>query len=188
MKVSWCSRCEHYLGKGKCPAFPDGIPREILWRSNAHTEIVPGQSGNLVFEPKNPEFEKKIKEKQENYLLDIIQNQEKLEQHFISDFYQLILAKTNIDDNWKTIGQTWKKAVLHGRRTQPVGFNFTNITIHTETQEFTAIINLSSSMKFTSYANKIHRIKCHESPLTFDEIIFTLDRNKNLNTEYIDKT
>lgn len=36
-------------GEHTCPAFPDGIPIEVLV-GEPHTEVVPGQTGTFVFE------------------------------------------------------------------------------------------------------------------------------------------
>jgi len=54
-------RCRHYLGVRQpdvtelnefhyCPAFPDGIPDEIAYGDNPHTEPLPGQGNTIVFE------------------------------------------------------------------------------------------------------------------------------------------
>jgi hypothetical protein len=43
-----CIQCKHLiiaLGPMKCDAFPDGIPDEILWGGNKHTEPFPGDHG-----------------------------------------------------------------------------------------------------------------------------------------------
>ena len=45
-----CFKCKHenWFSTG-CAAFPEGIPDEILL-SNKHSEPLPGQKNNLVFE------------------------------------------------------------------------------------------------------------------------------------------
>lgn len=47
-----CFDCKHLNGKAplKCAAFPDGIPKEILLGENDHTEPLPGQKNDIVFE------------------------------------------------------------------------------------------------------------------------------------------
>jgi len=42
-----CWKCTHYLGNGKCKAFPsgDGIPIEIMYRGFDHTKEYPGDNG-----------------------------------------------------------------------------------------------------------------------------------------------
>jgi len=52
-----CSSCKHFnVGNFNgltCRAFPKGIPDEILMNEKAHNKILPGQTGNYVFEEKN---------------------------------------------------------------------------------------------------------------------------------------
>ena len=40
-----CLRCKHWNGKGRCEAFPDGIPHEILTDEFDHKEPYPGDNG-----------------------------------------------------------------------------------------------------------------------------------------------
>ena len=50
-----CMWCKHYRwssGAG-CKAFPDGIPDEIWYSCNPHTEPLPGDHG-VQFEPIDP--------------------------------------------------------------------------------------------------------------------------------------
>lgn len=53
--------CKHYLGiiqpdgselteRNFCTAFPDGIPDEIAYGDDLHTEIHPDQDNDIVFE------------------------------------------------------------------------------------------------------------------------------------------
>ena len=39
-----CNSCVHNRGAGKCDAFPNGIPRELILR-NEHDTPYPGDSG-----------------------------------------------------------------------------------------------------------------------------------------------
>lgn len=54
-------KCKHYLGiiqpdgteqseTNCCKAFPKGIPDEIAYGDNQHTEVISGQVGTYVFE------------------------------------------------------------------------------------------------------------------------------------------
>lgn len=46
-----CFSCKHFDEiKGGCKAFPDGIPDEITSGDNDHSEPLPGQKNNIVFE------------------------------------------------------------------------------------------------------------------------------------------
>ena len=47
---SICLDCKHYIGEGKCKAFPDGIPEMILSNENDHSKQLPDQGNNIVFE------------------------------------------------------------------------------------------------------------------------------------------
>lgn len=48
-----CISCKHYnLETGTCKAFPKEIPDEIYYNSVDHTEPIPNQGNNIVFEPK----------------------------------------------------------------------------------------------------------------------------------------
>jgi len=40
-----CISCEHYLGVGKCEAFPKGIPEEIISGKVSHTKPYEGDRG-----------------------------------------------------------------------------------------------------------------------------------------------
>lgn len=46
-----CNRCKHFWGSTACFAFPEGIPADILHGENQHTEPLPDQGNNIVFEP-----------------------------------------------------------------------------------------------------------------------------------------
>jgi hypothetical protein len=46
-----CLQCIHYWGDKSCFAFPDGIPDEIMVGDNLHSEKLPNQQNNIVFEP-----------------------------------------------------------------------------------------------------------------------------------------
>jgi len=47
-----CADCKHLdENPGGCPAFPQGVPDEILSGENKHTEKHPDQKGDLVFTP-----------------------------------------------------------------------------------------------------------------------------------------
>jgi hypothetical protein len=47
-----CFRCKNYENIIGCPAFPEGIPDEILL-TNEHSEIIEGQIGKFIFDPIN---------------------------------------------------------------------------------------------------------------------------------------
>jgi len=58
-----CGNCKHYdikedpNNKGEslayCVAFPDGIPAKYEDNYFEHTEVLPGQTGDFVFEPRD---------------------------------------------------------------------------------------------------------------------------------------
>lgn len=48
-----CITCQNYNCNLTCIAFPNGIPQEILVGENDHTEPLPEQENNIVFEPIN---------------------------------------------------------------------------------------------------------------------------------------
>jgi hypothetical protein len=45
-----CFLCVHYWGDKSCFAFPNGIPNEIIVGDNMHTEPLPNQGNDLVFQ------------------------------------------------------------------------------------------------------------------------------------------
>ena len=48
-----CLGCKHFQSrKLACPAFPNGIPSDVLEGFLPHVEVLPGQKGAYVFEPK----------------------------------------------------------------------------------------------------------------------------------------
>lgn len=47
-----CYECANYIGGLKCLAF-DRIPNEILLDENDHSEPLPNQKNDIVYEPKN---------------------------------------------------------------------------------------------------------------------------------------
>jgi hypothetical protein len=53
IKIIVCFNCKNYIKDFKCMAFLDGIPEEILVGENDHTEPLPEQENNIVFEPIN---------------------------------------------------------------------------------------------------------------------------------------
>lgn len=54
-KLPWiCDACVHYDEETRtCPAFPDGIPLKPLKDPILHDEVLPGQVGDTVFQPKD---------------------------------------------------------------------------------------------------------------------------------------
>ena len=50
-----CTFCKHYNVGMSCIAFPNGIPEEILSGENDHTQPLPGQDNDIVFEEINEE-------------------------------------------------------------------------------------------------------------------------------------
>jgi|LakMenEpi03Aug12_release.lakeMendotaPanAssembly.Ray.scaffolds.fasta_scaffold206887_2 hypothetical protein len=52
-----CFLCVHYFGDKSCFAFPNGIPDEIIVGDNLHTEPLPNQGNDIVFEKINTDFE-----------------------------------------------------------------------------------------------------------------------------------
>ena len=45
-----CAGCKHYAGGCTCPAFPAGIPVELLSGDKSHREVISGQSSDITFE------------------------------------------------------------------------------------------------------------------------------------------
>jgi hypothetical protein len=45
-----CNRCIHYLGWGKCKAFPNRIPKLILLWKIPHDKVFNSQVGDFIFE------------------------------------------------------------------------------------------------------------------------------------------
>ena len=53
--------CKYYLGVKSdyfsvynyCKAFPDGIPRDIAYGSNTHSEVQKGQVGDFVYQKRS---------------------------------------------------------------------------------------------------------------------------------------
>ena len=67
----WVRKCKYYVGViqpdgtelteiNSCKAFPDGIPREISYEGNKHSEPLPDQDNDIVFEPIEDEFTEDI--------------------------------------------------------------------------------------------------------------------------------
>lgn len=53
-----CSSCKHFnRADGGCAAFPDGIPDEITGGENEHSEPLPGQKNNIVYQEAKPSDE-----------------------------------------------------------------------------------------------------------------------------------
>lgn len=48
--VKFCNNCKHKLPRGKCTAFPDGIPFDVLVGTISHNKPISGDNG-IVFEP-----------------------------------------------------------------------------------------------------------------------------------------
>ncbi|MDR1563888.1 MAG: hypothetical protein LBS74_02915 [Oscillospiraceae bacterium] len=46
-----CNKCKNYFGFGKCKAFPEKIPPELLSDEIKHNKPYPNDNG-IVFEPK----------------------------------------------------------------------------------------------------------------------------------------
>lgn len=46
-----CRACKHY-NRGKCSAFPGGIPLSIASGDAEHRQVIPGQTGTAVYELK----------------------------------------------------------------------------------------------------------------------------------------
>lgn len=50
MKVGTCMTCKHFIGEGKCAAFPDQIPDSIIEGYFDHKTKMPGQKNDIVYE------------------------------------------------------------------------------------------------------------------------------------------
>lgn len=44
-----CNQCKHLNAEGECPAWPMGIPDEIIFDDAKHDHVYPGQTGAFVF-------------------------------------------------------------------------------------------------------------------------------------------
>lgn len=53
--VSQCSLCEHEGFKSTCEAFPDGIPKEILFNGILHNKSIEGDKG-IIYKPRKDEY------------------------------------------------------------------------------------------------------------------------------------
>ncbi|MBS5988009.1 hypothetical protein [Clostridium sp.] len=53
--ISQCFFCKHSLPKGKCDAFPNGIPKEIKENFFIHTKPYEGDNG-ILFEAEKDEY------------------------------------------------------------------------------------------------------------------------------------
>lgn len=49
--ASDCANCKHYAGGCSCPAFPSGIPVELLSGDKKHDQIMKDQESTIVFQP-----------------------------------------------------------------------------------------------------------------------------------------
>lgn len=49
--ASDCAKCKHLEGGTSCPAYPKGIPIELLSGEHTHRTIIEDQQSNIVFEP-----------------------------------------------------------------------------------------------------------------------------------------
>ena len=47
-----CNNCKHFEGYGICPAFPEGIPVEIILNEIIHDEELEGQEGSWFWQIK----------------------------------------------------------------------------------------------------------------------------------------
>jgi hypothetical protein len=61
-----CSYCVNLLERGfenepfegwTCKAFPEGIPRSIIIRDTNHNKVLPGQTGDFIYEPQAYNFD-----------------------------------------------------------------------------------------------------------------------------------
>ena len=43
--ISQCFDCKHWIDRGRCEAFPDGVPDEILTNAHDHRKAYPGDKG-----------------------------------------------------------------------------------------------------------------------------------------------
>jgi len=49
-QVFHCQSCINFFGDGRCNAYPNGIPRDIIKGEHDHSEPYPGDNG-IRFEP-----------------------------------------------------------------------------------------------------------------------------------------
>lgn len=52
MQAYYCQKCEHYISNGKCKAFPDRIPPEIILGEKKHETKLDNQVGDYIFKKK----------------------------------------------------------------------------------------------------------------------------------------
>ena len=50
LEYSQCLDCRYWFNKGKCNAFPKGIPDEILKNEFIHDKIHPNQKGDFIYQ------------------------------------------------------------------------------------------------------------------------------------------
>ncbi len=49
-----CIFCKHLVPGMTCPAYPLGIPEKIYQPGGTHSEVMPDQVGETIFEPVEP--------------------------------------------------------------------------------------------------------------------------------------
>ena len=54
---SHCGNCVHLdNGQFTCPAYPEGVPNDLLEGKRPHYDIIKGQTGKTVYEPINKNY------------------------------------------------------------------------------------------------------------------------------------
>lgn len=101
IKISNCGECQHITGRGKCKAYPKGIPQVIFSDEVLHINKIVGQTGDFVFSPKEGSVIGKNTMQSFQKLLE--RKEEKIEEikKKISKLTLEIISETIQPEDWK---------------------------------------------------------------------------------------
>lgn len=173
MRILKCASCVHYEGRGKCPAYPERIPKEIVWWQTPHDQVLPGQVGDFVFEHKDPVLERDMQRKGEAFRKELFENKEKYRREF-SDLVLRQLKENELAD------VNWQRIVLDINQKRGWDTVMERVDFYVETDTETIPLDLKYIREWRSIRKRLWILKNIKDDKDYVHMNFILDRSEGL--------
>ena len=173
MRIPKCVGCVHYLIRNTCKAYPEGIPREILWSRIFHSEKLNGQVGDFIFEPKNPQLERAAQESAEKFKQELIVNAD----NYRKEFSDLLLKQ--LEEN-QLHSSDWNRIVLEVDRKEGWDTVLERIEFYAEIGGRQVRLDIKYFRAWSKLRRRLWRLKNMNGGKRYSKMEYVLDRNGGL--------
>ncbi|RKY40395.1 MAG: hypothetical protein DRP85_08640 [Candidatus Makaraimicrobium thalassicum] len=161
-----CFGCKHFRPrKLSCPAFPDGIPHEVLEGFLPHVEVLPEQQGQYVFEPaaEVPEVVRRARERRRF-------PKEWIEKWITYRGKRIPILKKEYRDKWRKTSEAIFHALVLGSTVVGVGSAY-HILCRREADRLSRLLTEKGAVWVLPsdplWAKVVHAVKGTKSPNPF---------------------